>query len=68
MLSVIETVEAVTGPLSLMVEALTRPTRRSGRGARRLAVPERRRAPRRAESFSAPVLKVFAHSPQHSTD
>jgi Cof subfamily protein (haloacid dehalogenase superfamily) len=69
MLSVIETVEAVTGPLSVMVEALDAPNAPlwgEPHDAWRYPNDVERRS--RAESFSAPVLKVFAHSPQHSTD
>ena len=69
MLGVVEALEAVTGPLSVMVEAQDAPNAPlwgEPHDAWRYPNDVERRS--REESFSAPVLKVFAHSPRHSTD
>jgi Cof subfamily protein (haloacid dehalogenase superfamily) len=68
-LSVVEALEAVTGPLSVMVEALDTPNAPlwgEPHDAWRYPNDVERRS--REESFGEPILKIFAHSPRHSTD
>jgi Cof subfamily protein (haloacid dehalogenase superfamily) len=69
MLGVVETLEAVTGPLSVMVEALDAPNAPlwgEPHNAWRYPNDVERRT--REESFAAPVLKAFAHSPRYEPD
>ena len=69
MLSVIEAIEAVTGPLSVMVEALDAPNAPLwGEPHSAWRYPDAVEPRSRAESFAAPILKIFAHSPDYGTD
>jgi Cof subfamily protein (haloacid dehalogenase superfamily) len=69
MLAVVEALEAVTGPLSVMVEALDTPNAPLwGEPHDAWRYPNDVEHRGREESFAEPVLKIFAHSPRHGTD
>jgi Cof subfamily protein (haloacid dehalogenase superfamily) len=69
MLGVIETLEAVTGPLSVMVEAQDAPNAPLwGEAHNAWRYPNDVEHRSREESFVAPVLKVFAYSPRYEPD
>jgi Cof subfamily protein (haloacid dehalogenase superfamily) len=66
---VLESLEAVAGPLSVLVEALDGPEAPlwgEPNGAWRYPDAIERRT--RADALAGPVLKVFAYSPDHSAD
>lgn len=69
MLSVVEAIEAVAGPLSVMVEALDAPNAPLwGEPNSAWRYPADVETRSREESFVVPILKIFAHSPNHGTD
>ena len=69
MLSVVNAIEAVTGPLSVMVEALDAPNAPLwGEPHSAWRYPDDVEPRSREESFAEPILKIFAHSPDHGTD
>jgi hydroxymethylpyrimidine pyrophosphatase-like HAD family hydrolase len=69
MLGVIETLEAVTGPLSVMVEAQDTPNAPLwGEPHNAWRYPNDVEHRSREASFAAPVLKVFAYSPRYEPD
>jgi Cof subfamily protein (haloacid dehalogenase superfamily) len=69
MLGVVEALEAVAGPLSVMVEALDTPNAPLwGEPHDAWRYPNDVEPRTREEAFAAPVLKIFAHSPRHGTD
>jgi Cof subfamily protein (haloacid dehalogenase superfamily) len=69
MRSVVETLEAVTGPLSVMVEAQDAPNAPLwGETHNAWRYPNDVEHRSREESFAAAVLKVFAYSPRYEPD
>jgi Cof subfamily protein (haloacid dehalogenase superfamily) len=68
-LAAVEAIEAVTGPMSVLVEALDTPNAPIwGEPHHAWRYPDDVEHRGRADAFAGPVLKVFAHSPGHGTD
>ncbi len=66
---VLEAIEAVTGPLSVLVEALDGPEAPLwGEPNAAWRYPDAIERRTRADALAGPVLKVFAYSPDHSAD
>jgi len=69
LLGVLEELEAVTGPLSVMVEALDEPGAPLwGEKHPAWRYPDALEHRARHEALAGPVLKVFAHSPRYEPD
>jgi hydroxymethylpyrimidine pyrophosphatase-like HAD family hydrolase len=67
--SLLESLEAVTGPLSILVEALDAPDSPLwGEPNPAWRYPDAIERRSRADALAGPVLKVFAFSPDHSAD
>lgn len=65
----LESLEAIVGPLSVLVEALDSPESPLwGEPNAAWRYPDVVERKTRAEALSVPVLKVFAHSPAHGAD
>jgi Cof subfamily protein (haloacid dehalogenase superfamily) len=68
-LGVVEALEAVVGPLTLMVEARDEPgAPLYGESHPAWKYPEALEPRARAEALAGPVVKAFAHSPRHEPD
>lgn len=66
---VLEALEAVVGPVSVLVEALDRPEAPLwGEPNSAWRYPDAIERRSRAEALAGPVLKAFAYSPDHSAD